>query len=176
MIVKKEGSINQIVYKHTVYYEGKYRFYPTLLSLFNLLDELLIQDELPRYISIIPFYKNAQTNGWQEEFDFGGFYIECRDNVSDEEAEKFWLENKFWGWPGAEYNLLDNYVTDEDLKRSNFLVQYGDIDSFRSAILTYKQFLMERGIPQMMKWLYELCDLKDEDLPYGYFCFEVNSD
>lgn len=173
MKLKPYTDINQLVLNHTKLRDGYSSVYLSLHDFMCLLDRIIEMEQTTEQLSITPFYLNEKLD-FHEEFDFGGFYIECRDSVSDEEANKFWLENKFWGWSGTEYNLLDNYVTNEDLKRSNFLVQNGDVDSFRRAILIYKEFLMERGIPQMMKWLYELCDLKDEDLPYGYFCFEVN--
>lgn len=174
MIIKPKGTINEIIYLNTVYHEGQWCFYPNLTDLFQIFKKIIHARETTRYISVVPFYINERAN-FQEEFDFGGFYIECRETVTQNEKDNFWSECKFWGWPDAEYNILNNYVTDEDLKKSKFLCSSDDVVGFQNAILTYKEFLMERGIPQMMKWLYDLCDLKDEDLPYGYFCFEINS-
>lgn len=168
-------DINHLVLNHTRLKDGHSLIYPSLTDLMVLLNHIIEMEQTTDSLSVTPFYINEKAN-LHEEFDFGGLYIECRDFVTAEEADNFWLDSKFWGWLGAEYNLLSHYVTDDDLKKSQFLCQKDDITRFHQIILTYQDFLMRRGIPQMMAWLYDLCGLRDEDLAYGYFCFEVYSD
>lgn len=41
MIKKVKGKINEIIYNHTVYYNGKYRYFPTISDLKRILDEII---------------------------------------------------------------------------------------------------------------------------------------
>lgn len=133
MDLKVIKSINKLILSRTKLQDGRSSIFLSLTELFHLLDVIIQSQKTTRWISIIPFYQNEKSN-FQEEFDFGGFYIECRDSVSQEEMDSFWLENKFWGWPGAEYNILEHYVTDDDLKQSVFLCQADDIDRFQWSV------------------------------------------
>ena len=63
----------------------------------------------------------------------------------------------------------------EDVEHTNFLVEKKDITGFQDSINRYMDYLMIRGIPQMMVWLYDMTTLDVESLPYGYFCFEIVS-
>ena len=54
-------------------------------------------------------------------------------------------------------------------------VEKKDITGFQDSISIYMNYLMIRGIPQMMVWLYDMTILDVESLPYGYFCFEILS-
>ncbi|MBF0786555.1 MULTISPECIES: hypothetical protein [unclassified Streptococcus] len=175
MIERPKGKINEIIYSHTVYFDFKYRIYPTLIGLFDILEEIIQAEETTKYISIIPFYANAKSNS-QEEFDMGGMYIKCQPRVTPEDREEFIKDCMFWLDKDSEYKLLEKYVTLEDMQNSHFLVEKSDVLGFQQSIQTYMTFLMERGIPQMMKWLYEICALDCEDLPYGYFRFKISSD
>ncbi|MCW6662453.1 hypothetical protein NHG23_00955 [Aerococcaceae bacterium NML190073] len=176
MIEQKKGQINKIIYQQTVYYGGEHRLYPSILQLFHLLDEILKLNCTTDSIHIIPFYRSVARGGFQEEFDIGCFYIECREEVTQEEIDNFPLEQRYWTNPDDEYRILSDYISDDDMKRSQFLCRKNDVESFQAGILTYKQFLLERGIPQMMKWLDRFYQLTAEELPYGYFCFEIWSD
>lgn len=174
MVKKKDGTINELVYLHTTYYNSKYRRHLTLTDLSYLLEEIIEANETTEYIHITPFYVNEKLD-FQEEFDMARLYIECRDIVSIEEKQNFPREQMFWLEPDSEYKLLEQYVTLEDMQRGHFLVEKSDVIGFQQAIQSYIPFLMERGIPQMMKWLYRFYDLNEETMPYGYFSFEVLS-
>lgn len=41
MLTKKEGTINGIVYDYTVYHNGRYRLYPTLVDLKGLIRKII---------------------------------------------------------------------------------------------------------------------------------------
>lgn len=173
--MSKQNRIRELVTQQTMINESKY--YLSLTQLFHLFDKILEINELSSNKFVVyTHYRSVFPNLYQEEFDFGGFYVECRDNVSLSEQEHFWIENKFWGEPDSEYRILENYVSDNDLKRSHFLCQKDDLEGFHRAIDSYKLYLLESGIPKMLKWLTDLCDLKETHLPYGYFCFEVYCD
>ncbi|MCW6675975.1 hypothetical protein NHG35_00630 [Aerococcaceae bacterium NML180378] len=176
MIEQQAGLINQLIYQQTVYYGGQHRLYPSITQLFHLLDDIVALGCTTHSISIVPFYRSAARGGFQEELDIGGFYMECRECVTQEEISRFPLELRYWANPDDEYRILAEYISDDDMRHSHFLCQQDDVASFHHAIRTYQTFLMERGIPQMMKWLSRFYQLTPEELAYGYFCFEVRSE
>ncbi len=175
MIEKPSGTINELVYLHTTYYNSRYSHYPTLTDLFALLKEIIEANETTKYIHITPFYVNEKLD-FQEEFDIAHFYVECQATATTEEQQNYAHEQMFWLEPDSEYKLLEQYITLEDMQRSHFLVEFSDVSGFQQGIKSYMDFLMDRGIPQMMKWLYRFYKLDEETMPYGYFCFEVHSD
>ena len=81
----------------------------------------------------------------------------------------------YWLHPDSDYKILENYISMEDVEHTNFLVEKKDITGFQDSINRYMDYLMIRGIPQMMAWLYDMTILDVESLPYGYFCFEIVS-
>ncbi|MBF0777082.1 hypothetical protein BVE84_10300 [Streptococcus azizii] len=175
MIEKPSGTINELVYFHVAYYKSMYTRNLTLTNLFHLFKEIIETNETTKYISITPFYINEKLN-FQEEFDIAHLYIECRDIVTVEEQRNFAREQMFWLEPDSDYKLLAQYITFEDMQASHFLVEKSDVIGFQQGIRSYMSFLMDRGIPQMMKWLYKFYELDIESMPYGYFCFEILSD
>lgn len=92
MIEQQAGLINQLIYQQTVYYGGQHRLYPSITQLFHLLDDIVALGCTTHSISIVPFYRSAARGGFQEELDIGGFYIECRECVTQEEISRFPLE------------------------------------------------------------------------------------
>lgn len=172
----KLESVNDLVFFATKYPNGKNVHYLCLGELFSLLNDIIRINQATKYIHIVPFYRSQYSNVTQEEFDFGNFYVECRDKVTDEEKENFAVESMYWIEPDSEYKLIQNYMTLQDMKRTHFLLENSDIIGFQNGVKSYMSFLIDRGIPQMMKWLKEICGLKDEYLPYGYFCFEIYSE
>ncbi|WP_155970705.1 hypothetical protein [Streptococcus ruminantium] len=174
MIEKPKGRINELVYLNTTYYQSKYRLYPTLTELFRLLQEIIKTNEVTSSIHITPFYMNEKLS-LQEEFDIARFYVESSDCVSLTERKEFAPKNMFWLSPESEYRILEKYITLDDMERTHFLLEKTDVLGFQNSLQTYMQFLMDRGVPQMMKWLYDMCDLDSASVPYGYFCFEIRS-
>ncbi|MBO3838857.1 hypothetical protein [Streptococcus suis] len=174
MIEKPKGTINEIVYFHTTDSESQNRIYPNLIQLFILLDEILKADETTSSLHVTPFYVNEMLN-FQEEFDIAHLYIETKENVTLIEKEEFAKKNMFWLTPESDYKILDKYINLDDMKQMYFLVEKADILDFKKSIHAYMSFLMQRGIPQMMAWLYDMYDFDKESIPYGYFCFEVLS-
>ena len=81
----------------------------------------------------------------------------------------------YWLHPDSDYKILENYISMEDVEHTNFLVEKKDITGFQDSINRYMDYLMIRGIPQMMEWLYDMTTLDVASLPYGYFCFEIVS-
>ena len=157
---QKEGVINNIIYVNTSYQDSKCRIYPTITNLFGIL--------------ITPFYINEKLD-FQEELDIGVFYLECADTVTVEDKQNFLRKQMYWLHPDSDYKILENYISMEDVEHTNFLVEKKDITGFQDSINRYMDYLMIRGIPQMMVWLYDRTTLDVESLPYGYFCFEIVS-
>lgn len=67
-VKEKPGKINEIVYNNTAYYNGKYRYYPTITGLNGILEEIINSNSTTDYIRITPFYVNEQLER-QIEFE-----------------------------------------------------------------------------------------------------------
>lgn len=171
---QKEGVINNIIYVNTSYQDSKCRIYPTITNLFRILREIIRSEETTESILITPFYINEKLD-FQEELDIGVFYLKCADTVTVEDKQNFLRKQMYWLHPDSDYKILENYISMEDVERTNFLVEKKDITGFQDSINRYMDYLMIRGIPQMMAWLYDMTILDVESLQYGYFCFEIVS-
>ena len=170
----KEGVIKNIIYVNTSYQDSKCRIYPTITNLFGILREIIRTEETTGSIQITPFYINEKLD-FQEELDIGVFYLECADTVTVEDKKNFLKNQMYWLHPDSDYKILENYISMEDVEHTNFLVEKKDVAGFQDSINRYMDYLMIRGIPQMMKRLYDMTILDVESLPYGYFCFEIVS-
>ena len=170
----KEGVINNIIYLNTTYQDSKCRIYPTITNLFGILREIIQTEETTESILITPFYINEKLD-LQEQLDIGVFYLECADTVTVEDKQNFLRKQMYWLHPDSDYKILENYISMEDVEHTNFLVEKKDIAGFQDSINRYMDYLMIRGISQMMEWLYDMTKLDVASLPYGYFCFEIVS-
>ena len=167
MIEKDKGEINEIVYNNTVYYNGKYRRYPTITELKGILDEIISSDSTTEYIRITPFYINEEVD-MQTEFEEFTFYIECRDWFDEKIQEMHILEC---------IEPIDQPRSLNDLRLGAILYplcKNNDVDSYQKALKKYKESLREI-MPQMMEIAKSEMELKEEHLPFGYFCFEIHS-
>lgn len=50
-----------------------------------------------------------------------------------------------------------------------------DVDSYKNALVKYKEYLSVLLL-KMMGIAKSIMNLKEEDLPFGYFCFEIHSE
>lgn len=168
MVVKKEGVINEIIYDNTVYHNGDYRIYPTLIDFKSLIEEILKSQATSAYIRFIPFYNNAKLNQ-QIEFDDYMFYMECREQVENED-----LKRHIGLCFGKEFIDMSN----EDIRLGEILFplcQNTDIKTYKKSLEIYVEFLDEL-IPKLMEIAKFKMGLNDEHLAFGYFCFEVQSE
>jgi len=168
MIVKKEGIINELIYEQTAYHSGEYRIYPTLSHLKYLIDEIIRSKSTTNYIRFTPFYRNARYNQ-QIEFDDYLFYIECKEQFDDKS-----LENHIGLCLGKKYIDMD----DDEIRIGKILFpicKNNDIEAYKKALEEYVEFLDEL-IPKLMDVAKSTMKLKDEDLAFGYFCFEIHSE
>lgn len=167
MLKQKRGKINEIVFNNTAYYKGRYRYFPTITYLKGILEEIINCDSTTDYIRITPFYRNEELNH-QIEFEEYMFYIECRD----------WFDEKI-----QEIHILD-CLNPVDTPRALNDVKLGailyplcknnDVVSFQKALEKYKDSLREILLRMMEIAKLEM-ELKEEHLPFGYFCFEIHS-
>ncbi|MED3575208.1 hypothetical protein [Cytobacillus praedii] len=167
MLKKKKGKINEIVYNNTAYYNGKFRYYPTITGLNSILEEIINSNSTTNYIRITPFYINEQLNH-QIEFEEYMFYIECRDWFDKEEQEKHISE--CINVPDIQRQLVDSAIAAILYP----LCQKEDVNCYKNALKNYKEYLGELLL-KMMEIAKSEMDLKEEDLPFGYFCFEIHS-
>lgn len=168
MLEKGKGKINEIVYNNTAYYNGKYRYYPTITDLNGILDEIIGSNSTTEYIRIVPFYVNEHLD-MQIEFEEYMFYIECREMV-DEEIQELHIKECL--------SVEDTQRTLNDTKLGAILFplcKNNDIESYKEALITYKKSL-RKMLLQMMKVAKSEMNLKEEDIPFGYFCFEIHSE
>ena len=161
-------QINKIVYNNTVYYNGKYKYNPTITGLNLILEEIITADSTTKYLEVIPFYINEHLDK-QIEFEEYIFYIECRDWF-DEKQQDIHIKECI----NAENRPLT--FVDSNLGAILYpLCKHDDTDSYKMAIMNYKEGLKEI-FPHMMETAKLEMELKEEDLPFGYFCFEINSE
>lgn len=168
MSEKPKGKINEIVYEYTSYYGGQYRLFPTLLSLDELLNDLIKAKTTTRYLRINPFYQNAKVNQQIEFTDFM-FYLECRESFTEEEQKNHILEN-------IEYN--ESIISDIKLEIGKVLYplcRFDDYQKFGDSLKTYREHL-NGTLPEMFDAAKKEMNLKEEDYAFGYFCFEIDSE
>ncbi|MBB5181548.1 hypothetical protein HNQ44_003013 [Planomicrobium koreense] len=168
MLEKQEGKINEIVYDHTAYRGGKYRLYPTIDGLKELLGELIEADATTEYLRINPFYVNEKVN-LQREFGRFMFFLECRESYTEEDEVAAIIENL----EGEE--SLTPVVDWEKGKALYPLCRFDDPERFAQALKNFWAYL-DIGIPQMLAMAKEDLNLKEDDLGFGYFCFEIESE
>lgn len=164
---KKKGKINEIVYNNTAYYNGKLRLYPTITGLNSILEEIINSNSTTDFIRITPFYINEQLNH-QIEFEEYMFYLECRDWFDKEDQEKHIKD--CINVPDIQRQLVDSAVGAILYP----LCQKGDVNSYKNALEKYKVYISELLLKMMVIAKLEM-ELKEEDLPFGYFCFEIHS-
>lgn len=168
MLEKVEGKINEIVYNNTVYHNGRYVFYPTISDLNGILDKIIESNAMTEYIRITPFYVNEQVN-MQIQFEEYMFYIECRERV-DEEIQNQHIKECL--------NPVDSPRALEDFELGAILYPlytFNDTECYKKALLTYKKAL-SKMLLQMFEVAKVEMKLKEEDIPFGYFCFEIHSE
>lgn len=166
-IERKKGKINEIIYDNTVYHNGRYRFYLPVPDLIYVLKLVINSNETTEYIRITPFYINEKLNR-QIEFEEMMFFIECRDNVTEEKREKFIQEECF-------YPEIDKEIN-EDFRKRMCLCDYKDIEGFQNYIKTYCDHLLDYLVPKMTDTILKKWNIKSEELLFGYICFEVHSE
>lgn len=168
MIIQKEGIINEIIYRNTVYHNGEYKIYPTISELKNLIQEIIRSKATTKYIRFTPFYSNAKLNQ-QIEFDEHMFYIECREQVDGKS-----LENHIGLCLGKDYVDMD----DEEVRLGKILFplcKNNDTETYRKSLEAYVEYFDEL-LPRLMEMSKSMMKLKNEDLAFGHFCFEVQSE
>ena len=157
-----KGTIYDLIYDYTRYNGGKNKLYPSLVSLRELLSQVINLQATTNSIHIIPFYEN-NVDMRSVEFDNYNFYIECREIVTKEDKINFILE--------CEYNGRDKSI---DLRKTHFLIQYDEIEKFREAIEVYIEYfneLLEKMTNELIEYNYS-----DKDYSHGLFCFDITCD
>lgn len=167
MIIKKQGAINEIVYQNTVYNNGQNRYYPTISDLVFLITKIIEANDTTEYIRFDPFYINYKLDR-QIEFDEFMFYLECRDNFSESDLRKHFSENI-----GKDYDEMSK----EEKRLANILYplcKSKDTERFKEILLTYKTYLNVL-IPILFQKAKTEMNLLEDDIPFGFFCFEIHS-
>ena len=165
MIEKKVGVVNEIIYNNTVYNDGKNRMYPAIGDLIRILNLVCDAGETTEYIRVMPFYSNCKRN-IQHEFEENMFYLECRISVSKNDV----LEQIS--------SCLGTEKINEEHKRIGAILyplcQLNDVDAFVTSIKKYIEYL-DTMIPMLMDKVSQSYELRNQDIGFGYFSFEVHS-
>jgi hypothetical protein len=167
MIIKKEGKINEIIYEYTTYHSGKYSLFPTITDLNDILDKIIESKSTTEYIRINPFYINEKVN-MQIEFEEYMFYLECREQF-DEKA----LKDHVLDCLDAHYST----VSTEQFEIGKILCplcKHNDIERYELSLGKYRDYL-DTLLPMLFDIAKRKMNLKDDDLAFGYFCFEIHS-
>lgn len=169
MLEKQKGKINELVYEHTAHRGGKYRLYPTIEGLYSLLEELMeAKATATDYLRITPFYVNEKVNR-QIEFDSFMFFVECRENYTEEEEEALIVES-------LEREERPDAMIDWEKGRALYsLCRFDDPGKFSWALKNHRNYL-DTALPEMFAIAKEALKLSEEDVAFGFFCFEIHSD
>lgn len=167
MIIKKEGKINEIIYESTTYHSGKCRLYPTITDLNDILEKIIESKSTTEYLRINPFYINEKVS-MQIEFDEYLFYLECRERFDEKVLKEHVLDCL-----NAHYLTVS---TDQfEMGKILFpLCQYNDVESYKLSLEKYRDYLGAL-LPKLFDIAKRKMQLIDDDLAFGYFCFEVQS-
>ena len=177
MVEKKSGTINELIYDHTVYNNGVNRIYPNINEIKLIIKKLNLLESTCNYIRINPFYINTKLN-CQIEFDEYMFYMECRKNFTKEDLEIHWTQcmDHIYDVPHEIKQYKDMNENEKRQARTLYPVcRYGDFQKFHEYLNRYENYLYEL-IPFLFKKVIEELDLNQEDMAFGYFCFEIHSD
>lgn len=176
MIKRKKGLINEIIYNETVYNNNQNRFYPAILELNHLIDKIIEAKATTEYVRIIPFYINSKLNG-QVEFDEYMFFIMCQDDFTEVEFKEHLTScmDHIYDIP----HDVEQYDDMSEEKKRDARIRYpicknGDYETYIQYLLRYKEYLNEL-IPILFDKVVKKLNLSQDDMAFGYFCFEVHS-
>lgn len=176
MIERQDGEINNIVFNFTVYNNDENRYYPTIDGLQLLIDRINESETTTKYIRFNPFYRNSKLNG-QIEYDDYMFYIECRDDFTQNDLKSHWTKcmDNIYDIP-HDVTPYDDF-SDDKQKMARILYplcKNNDVESFHKHLDDFKGYLNEL-LPMLFEDAIKKLNLTQEDLAFGYFCFEVHS-
>lgn len=177
MIERKKGLINELIYNQTVYNNGKNHMYPNIMRLEFIIKNLKEIEETCNYVRFNPFYRNAKLD-CQIEFDDYMFYMECRDGFTIEDKEKHWTRcmDNIYDIPHEVEQYKDMSEDKKKMARTLYpLCKKGDCESFHKHLNDYKDYLDEL-IPLLFSKAIASLNLNQEDMAFGYFCYEIDSD
>ncbi len=175
-ILLMDGRLNAIgetIFKYIAIENGLFHRYLPIEILMDLVDSIKKTGITTEYLRFVPFYKNCKT-GEYIEFDEYAFYIECRENITQEEIEKFrdecWAEewNSAWGIKRRVEVIRDRK------KRQFHLCRSGDVEDFNKALDIYIDYALT-FFYEIGKELVEFYNIKEQDFLYGYFSFEITN-
>lgn len=178
LIKKKEGAINELIYNQTVYNNGKNCLFPNLNNLNIIIEGINLIQSTCRYIYFNPFYYHAKLK-CQIEFDDYLFYMECRDDFTEEELENHWTQHMDHIYDVPHEVKQYKEMSEAEQKQARILYpvcRHGDVQKFHEYLNRYQEYLYDELIPLLFKQATDMFKLSQEDMAFGYFCFEVFSD
>ena len=153
--------------KHTIIEQKKYNIYPTLDKMLYIVKEIRDTNKTPdNYLRLTPFYKNAiEVSEMWNEFDEYMFFIEFRDNVTDNDRKKF-IEVEC---------SIEEECSQAVPEKLLFLCERGDADYFNKSLNTYMDYMVK----DVLFKIHEAAEryVKDKaNLPFGQIGCEIHCD
>lgn len=185
LIKRKKGKINGAVYDNTVYHNGERRFYLPVYELHGLLQKIAEANETTEFLRLIPhyLYKKGEKN-LHVEFDGMMFFALCESGVTEERKERFYKECAEEDEDALIITSKKNVTLFEerhdaalsggDIENRFCLCEKGDTKAFSDAVGRYADYL-KILIPRMREIIVRNYNIAEEDLLFGYICFEADS-
>ena len=182
---RKPGVINEIIYDHTVYHYGRYRYYLSIYGLKFIAQIIAEAHATTKYIRFTPFFIDGKY-GRQVEFDEDYmFYMECRDHFTEEDEKAHWEKCILNDQDRVLFADIDQVILlkrledrrEKAIQQARILTplcRFDDPDTFTAKIFDYLDLLNEI-VPEMKQELLEIHGFLEEDLFFGEFCFEIHS-
>jgi len=181
----EKKKISEIIDNYVKYLDKKRKHYLTIMELNNIIHEIISSNKTTKSIRITPFYENAKLR-MAEEIEEFTFFIECREEVS--QAEKTESYNTCFIKKYYELNEVEKERNDVTFKKYNELnkveqikaeilrplIKYDAVEMFQDALKKYYDFLVSDYIFEMTNDIKNRFSVKESDLVFGYFCFEIN--
>lgn len=178
MIEKKPGAINELIYDQTPYNKGEKHIYSNLIRFSGLIKELTNVQATCGYIRFKPFYYHAKLK-CQIDFDDYLFYLECRDDFTEEERESHWTQYMDHNHDIPHEVKQYKDMSEAEQKQARILYpicRHGDVQRFHEYLNRYQKYLYDEIIPMLWQEVREKLALNQADAAFGYFYLEVSSD
>ena len=167
----------EIIDLHTMYHNNRYVYFPSIIDLRGIIEVILKEGDVPKYLRITPFYINSYEDS-QIEFDGQYmFFVGKGEKLSEIEYEIKLQENYYpEGFYSQEYKGEYADLSNEDkeiFKKLNPNYITTEVE-FKKCLEVYLSIL-DTIIIKMYTEVLEIMDMKEDYVKaFGYFCFEIH--
>ena len=167
----------EIIDLHTMYHNNRYVYFPSIIDLRGIIEVILKEGDVPKYLRITPFYMNSYEDS-QIEFDGQYmFFVGKGEKLSEIEYEINLQENYYpEGFYSQKYKGEYADLSNEDKEifkklHPNYITTEVE---FKKCLEVYLSIL-DTIIIKMYTEVLEIMDMKEDYVKaFGYFCFEIH--